>query len=185
MSKKQDKLLLAKKLHKPVRIHFQKRFVLTKGIAELIDMEKYSKENKGPMYLLSVIGTFSKFAWAIPIKNKDGVTVSKAFEKTIKSAKSQNHKPPNLLHTDKGLEFENKHFKSLLNNFSIKMYNTQNLEKSAIIERFSRTLNNKMKIQFEVRNNKKWIDILQNLLDEYNFKDKHRSNGITPSEVNK
>ena len=28
-----------------------------------------------------------------------------------------------------------------------------------------------MKIQFEIRNNIKWIDILQNLLDEYNFKD--------------
>jgi len=42
-----------------------------------------------------------------------------------------------------------------------------------------------MEILFEVRNNKKWVDILQNLLDEYNFKDKHRSTGMTPSEVNK
>ena len=42
-----------------------------------------------------------------------------------------------------------------------------------------------MKIQFEVRNNKKWIDILQNLLDEYNFKNKHRSIVTTPSEANK
>jgi glycosylphosphatidylinositol transamidase (GPIT) subunit GPI8 len=65
------------------------------------------------------------------------------------------------------------------------MYHTQNVEKSAIIERCNRTLNNKLKIQFEVRSNKKWIDILQNLLDEYNFKDKHRSIGMTPSEVNK
>ena len=63
------------------------------------------------------------------------------------------------------------------------MYHTYNLEKSAIIERFNRTLNGKMKIQFEVRNNKRWFNILQNLVDEYNFKDKHRSIGITPSEV--
>ena len=65
------------------------------------------------------------------------------------------------------------------------MYHTQNLEKSAIIERFNRNLNNKLKIQFEVRNNKKWVNILQNLLDEYNFKNKHRSIGMTPSEVHK
>jgi hypothetical protein len=97
------------------------------------------------------------------------VAVPKAFAKIIKSAKSQNHKSPNLLQTDKGLEFENKHFKTLLNNFNIKMCHTKNIEKSAIIERFNRTLNNKMKIQFETRNNKKWTDILQNLLDEYNF----------------
>jgi hypothetical protein len=57
---------------------------------------------------------------------------------------------------------------------------THNLKKSAIAERFNRTLNNKMKILFEVRNNKKWVEVLQNLLDEYNFKDKHRSIGMTP-----
>ena len=42
-----------------------------------------------------------------------------------------------------------------------------------------------MKILFKVRNNKKWVDILQNLLNEYNFNDKHRSIGMTPLEVNK
>jgi hypothetical protein len=56
------------------------------------------------------------------------VTVSKAFGKIIKSAESQKHKSPNLLHTDRGLEFENKHFKNLLNNFNITMYHTQNEE---------------------------------------------------------
>ena len=183
-------VLLAKELHKPVRKRFEKRSIITKAVddlwaGDLIDMKKFSKENKGYMYILNFIDTFSKLIWAVPIKNKDGVTVSKAFEKIIKSAKSQNHNPPNLLHTDKGREFENKNFKNLLNTYNIKMYHTQNLEKSAINERFHRTLNSKLKVQFEVRNNKKWIDILQDLLNEYNFKDKHRSIGMTPSEVNK
>jgi hypothetical protein len=62
---------------------------------------------------------FSKFAWALPIKNKHGVSVSKAFEKTIKNAESQKNKSPSLLNTGKGLEFENKHFKIRLNNFNI------------------------------------------------------------------
>jgi len=135
--------------------------------------------------MINVIDTFSKFAWALPIKNKDGTTVSKAFEKIIKTANSQNHTPPSLLHMDKGLEFENKHFKTLLNNYGIHMYHTQNLEKCAIVGRFNRTIKNKMRILFEVRNNKKCFDILQNLLDEYNFKDKHRCIGMIPVEVNK
>src|SRR5215469_8193575 len=80
----EDKLLLAKELHKPVRIHFKKRTIITKGIddlwaADLIDMKKYSEENNGYSYMINVIDTFSKFAWALPIKTKDGVTVSKAF----------------------------------------------------------------------------------------------------------
>ena len=47
----------------------------------LLDMKKYSKENNGYSYLLNVIDTFSKFGWGLPIKKKDDVTVSKAFEK--------------------------------------------------------------------------------------------------------
>jgi len=41
-----------------------------------------------------------------------------------------------------------------------------------------------MKIQFEIRKKIK-LYILQNLLNEYNFKYKHRSIRMTPSEVNK
>jgi hypothetical protein len=65
-------------------------------------MKKYLGENNGYSYLLNVIDTLSKFAWAHPIKKKDDVTVSKDFKKIIKSAKSQNHIMPNLLYTIKG-----------------------------------------------------------------------------------
>ena len=65
--------MLAKELHKPVRTHFRKRRIVTEGIddlwaADLIDMKKkYSEENKGYSYLLNLIDSFSKFAWALPI----------------------------------------------------------------------------------------------------------------------
>lgn len=39
------------------------------------------------------------------------------------------------------------------------MYCKQNEGKYVIIGRFNRTLNNKMRIEFEATNNKKWIDI--------------------------
>jgi len=42
-----------------------------------------------------------------------------------------------------------------------------------------------MKILFEVTNKKKRVDILQNILDEYNFKDKHKSIWMTSSEINR
>ena len=83
------KLLEAKELPKPVTTHFNKRKIITKGIddlwaADLINMKKFSKENKGYMYLLNVIDTFSKFAWALPIKKKAVVTVPEAFKKLLK-----------------------------------------------------------------------------------------------------
>jgi len=185
-----DKMILAKELHKPVRKKFPKRRIITKGIddlwaADLVIMRNYSNENKGYSYIITVIDTFSKFSWALELKKKDGISVSEAFEKIIKLAISQNHQAPKLLHADKGLEFENKHFKKVLQEYGIKMYHTQNEEKSSIIERFNRTLNSKMRLQFEVTNSKKWIKILQSLIYEYNFKDIHRSIGMSPCEVNK
>ena len=123
----EDKLLLANELHKHVTIHLKKRSIITKGIddlwaTDLIDMKKYSEENN---YMINVIDTSSKFAWALPIKRKMAPQFRKLFEKIIKTAKSQNHMPRNLLHTDKGLESENKHFKTLLNNYGIHMYHTE------------------------------------------------------------
>jgi transposase InsO family protein len=188
--KEKDKLPIAQELHKSIRKQFPKRKVFTKGIddlwaADLVIMKNYEKENDNYFYMLNVIDTFSKFAWSYPLKKKDGKCVSTAFEKIIEKAKVQNHKPPALLHTDKGLEFENKLFKEILKKYEIKIYHTQNEEKSSIIERFNRTLNGKMRIRFEVQKNKKWIHILQSLLDEYNFKDTHRTIGMRPCEVNK
>ena len=57
---------LANELHRPIRRRFPKRRVLAYGIdniwaADLVEMGKFSKWNKGIKYLLMVIDVFSKF----------------------------------------------------------------------------------------------------------------------------
>lgn len=179
-------LELAKELHKPIRHNFERRRIITKGInelwaADLLIMTTVDhKINRGFKYMLNVIDTFSKFAYIEPLKKKDGPSVSEAFERIIK--KSDN--PPKLLHTDAGKEFLNTNFQKILKKYNIKMYQTHSEIKSSIIERFNRTINQKLKIQFEVQQNNKWIDIIDKLLYEYNFKDNHRTIGMKPSEVN-
>ena len=84
---------------------------------------------------------------------KNGPAVAEAFKRIIPTVIRNNHSAPNLLHTDNGLEFLNKEFKAVLNNYGIKQYHTENCEKSAIVERFKRTLNNKMKVNFEINQN--------------------------------
>jgi len=68
-------------------------------------MRNHSNENEGYSYIITVIDTFSKHSWALPLKKKNGISVSKTFEKIIKQAESQNHQAPKLLHADKGLKF--------------------------------------------------------------------------------
>ena len=77
---------LADELHKPITRNFQKRSVISNGIdeiwaADLVEMQKFSKWNKGIKYLLMVIDVFSNlYGWIKPLKNKKTETVSKAFD---------------------------------------------------------------------------------------------------------
>ena len=41
-------------------------------VANLINMQEFSKENNGIKYLLTVIDIFSKFVWIIPLERKTG-----------------------------------------------------------------------------------------------------------------
>ena len=73
---------LADELHKPITRNFQKRSVVSNGIdeiwaADLVEMQKFSKWNKGIKYLLMVIDVFSKYGWIRGLKDKKTETVSK------------------------------------------------------------------------------------------------------------
>ena len=49
--------------------------------ADLADMQSLNKYNKGIKYLLCAIDLFSKYAWAVPIKDKKGTSIVNAFKK--------------------------------------------------------------------------------------------------------
>ena len=66
----------------------------------------------------------------------------------------------------------------------IKIYSTENEEKSSVCERWNRTIKTKMYKQFTIQNNTVYIDILQKILSSYN-NSKHRSIGMTPLQARK
>ena len=53
-------------------------------------MQSLSKYNKGIKYLLCAIDLFSKYAWVIPIKDKNGTSIVNAFKKIISKNRKQN-----------------------------------------------------------------------------------------------
>lgn len=189
LKNKEEIEIEAKEIHAPVRKKFIKRKIITLGIddlwaADLVIMSNYSDQNDEYKYMLNVIDTFSKYVWSRAIKRKNGKDVSKAFEDIIKDAIKVNHKPPNLLHTDKGLEFKNKEFNEILRKYNIKIYHTENEEKSSIIERYNRTQNEKMKVLFEINKNFKWINILPKIVKNYN-NTVHSTIKMKPKDVDK
>ena len=103
-------------------------------------MQLISKFNKGFRFLLCVIDVYSKYAWAIPLKDKKGIIITNAFQKVLDES---NHKP-NKIWVDKGSEFYNKSMKSFLQNNDIEMYPRDNEGKIVVGARFIRTLKNKI-----------------------------------------
>ena len=142
-------------------------------------MGKFSKWKNGARYLLMVIDVFSKFGWIEPLKNKKGETVVKVFKNILKTGRK-----PKYLWSDKGVEFYNKGFKTLLEEEGIKLYSTENEEKSSVVERWNRTIKNNLWKYFTASNSTSYIDQLPALLDKYN-KTKHRSIKMTPEEASR
>ena len=66
-------------------------------------MQLLSKYNKGIRFLLCVIDIFSKYAWVVPLKDKKGISIVKAFESILK----QSNRKPNKIWVDQGSEFYN------------------------------------------------------------------------------
>ena len=132
---------LADELHKPIIRKFLKRRVYSAfkdniWSTDLADMQLLSKYNKGIRFLLCVIDIFSKYAWVIPLKDKKGISIVKAFQSIFK----QSNRKPNKIWIDIGSEFYNAYFKKWLRGNDIVMYSAHNEGKSVVAERFIRTL---------------------------------------------
>ena len=55
-------------------------------------MQLVSRFNKGFRFLLSVTDIFSKHAWAIPLKDKKGITITNAFPKILDKSNCKSNK---------------------------------------------------------------------------------------------
>ena len=174
----------SEELHKPKRKNFPRRKIIVNHIdeifvADLVEMQKFAKLNKGYRYLLTCIDIFSKYSWVIPLKDKKGINVKNALQKIFIQ------RSPKFLWTDRGTEFYNKQVQDLLNENDIKLYSTNNSEiKSSVIERFNRTFKNMMFKKFTENNNTIFYNIIDDLVNEYNNK-YHSTMKMSPIEGSK
>ena len=125
--------------------------------ADLIDMQAFSKHNNGIKYLLTVINIFSKFVWIVSLKRKTEQEVANAFWRILKERK------PSKTWVDRGREFYNKEVQKL-----VALYSTENEEKSCVVERFNRTIKENMFKYLSANNTRKYVDVLDLLVDQYN-----------------
>ena len=179
-----EDIQLAEELHKPIRSKFKRRRVLVFNVddiwsADLMDMQSVSKQNKGYKYLLNIIDLFSKYVYSIPIKSKSQQSLVEAFEKLLGKTKS-----PHRIWVDEGKEFWNKGLRKLLDEHNIILYHVYNEGKAAVIERFNRTLGEMIQKHMTATKSKKYINVLQKLISDYNHR-YHTSIKMAPVDAQK
>ena len=103
-------------------------------------MQLICKFNKGFSFLWCVIYIYSKFAWVIPLKDKNRITITSAFQTIL----HEFNRKSNIIWVDKGSQFYKRSVTSWLQNNDIEMYSTYSEGKSVAYERFNRTLKNKI-----------------------------------------
>ena len=84
------------------------------------------------------------------------------------------------LWTDKGKEFYNKDVKQLLEKHGVALYSTENEEKLSVVERWNRTMKEKMFKYFSANSTRTYLPILDDLVRQYNTT-KHSSIKMTPT----
>ena len=176
LAKNSKNWLQSQDVYTLVRRRFPRRKTIVSGAKfrfqkNLIDLSTLKKYNKNYKYILVVVDVFTKMAYAARLKSKTGDTMIKAFqsvlEKTGHFAKFQ---------TDRGSEFLNRSFKTWLKKQNIELFHSHNYDtKAAIVERFIRTLKNKLWRYFTY-----YVDVLPELLHSYN----HTSIKRTPASAN-
>lgn len=181
MSKQQ----VVNEIHKSARKKFVRRRFIQKGYndtwqIDLVEMIPFSKMNKGYKYLLTGIDTFSKYAFAYPVKTKTSKEICSVMKKNFELYKTH----PKNIQSDQGKEFFNKDFNILMKKHKINHYHTFTVLKASICERFNRTLKTLMWKMFSMRGHYKWIDKIESLVNQYN-NTYHRTIKMKPSEVNK
>ena len=170
-------------LHKPVRHRFPRRKTVVSGKddqwqADLVDVKSLKKHNDGVTFLLTVIDVLSKYAWVVPLRNKTGPRLKEAFDHIF----SQGRKPCKL-QTDKGTEFKNREVQAFLKDQGVHFFTTENSEiKAAIVERFNRTLQERLYRYLTRKSSSRYVDALQSLVLSYN-RSYHGSIKRAPADV--
>ena len=132
--------------------------------ADMIDYK--TSNNKGFRYIFIIIDNFSKYLWAIPLKNNYSQTITQEFSNILTTSKQK----PLKIESDRGKEWYNSIFQNFLKSKSIHHYSySRYTDKGpSIAERVIRTVCNLLKKPVFEKGNADWLSELQSVIKQYN-----------------
>jgi hypothetical protein len=156
-------------LHKPASKKFPRRRVMVKMpnyqiVMDLIDLQKYARENDNYRYVLVLIDGFSRKLYTEPLKRKDAKTVLVGIKKVFKDIGT----PPMFAQADSGGEFFNADVKAFLKSKGTTLFSTFSKIKASLCERVIRTIMTRIARYFTFTGKHRYIDVLQKITNSYN-----------------
>ena len=147
-------------------------------LADMIDYK--TSNNKGFRYIFIIIDNFSKYLWAIPLKNKNSQTITNEFSNILTKSK----RSPLKLESDRGAEWYNSVFQNLLKSKNIQHYSRFTDKGPSIAERVIRTIRNFLKKPVFEKGRADWLSELSPVIKKYN-NTIHSSIKLTPVQASK
>ena len=148
---------------------------------DLADMIDYKiSDNKGYRYIFILIDNYSKYLWAIPLKNKYSQTITNEFSNILTTSKRK----PLKVESDRGTEFYNSIFQNFLKSKNINHYSRFTDKGPSIAERVIRTIRNLLKKPVFEKGRADWLSELPSVIKQYN-NTIHHSIKMTPNQASK
>ena len=173
-------------VHKKKIKNFKRRQIIVPGpfhtiSADLIDYQKIKGLNNNYRYILTVIDCFSRYVYAKALKRKTAEEVSDKLDEIISSMQYL----PRFFTSDKGGEFDirNKFIRDILvEKYHMIVYYTSGPKKNSMVERFNRTLKERLERVFTETGRKRWIDLYDDFVVNIN-NSINRTIGVRPVDV--
>ena len=148
---------------------------------DIYDVSRFESSNKKFKYMFAVVDVFSRFAYIIPMKNKDIESTSKAIEELL----SYNKIKPNLIMSDNDSSFTGLEFQKVLvkNDIHHDPNAVGDHNSLGIIDNFAKRIKRILTAQFLQTKKKNWIDTIQKIIRTYNNSPHKSLGGFTPAEV--
>ena len=148
---------------------------------DLADMIDYKiSNNKSYRYIFIIIDNYSKYLWAIPLKNKCSQTITNEFLNILTTSKRK----PLKIESDRGTEFYNSIFQNFLKLNNIHHYSRFTDTGPSIAERVIRTIRNLLKKPVFLAGKADWISELPSVVKKYS-NTIHHSNKMSPNQASK
>ena len=141
-------------------------------------VQKWKGYNDGVQYILTVLESFSRKLFLVPMSNKTTKTAVSSFNSVYKHIGEK----PHMVYADKGGEFQSADFIRFCDLLQINLVFSESPYKSSMVERAQRTLQNIMYRHMHYNNTKRYLDSLEDIVHTYNSR-VHRVIGISPNNA--